>query len=479
MEPIPDYAYLWRPFAARQMINKPFQVPDRGEFVFVVDPWTRRWAIVELAACEVLRRADGRERLSAIARALGNGGASGIDVCRVAKELAGIGLLFDSQVEHERAGVPVYNHSDVVGLHIEITNACNMTCTHCYVSSGRPLPQEMSEEEILRVIDMLPPFSGKRIALSGGEPIVRKGCMDIVEYCVRHGGHHVDLYTNGRKFPRPFAERILRLNEYSAASVRVQLSLEGATSRTHDLVRGLGSFKDATESLAMFQEVGLNRSTVLFVCLTKHNIGEVGALIELAERFDVAMLVFSQWQRQGNARDTPWRSIAPTLEEWVAAGEQILAYRNERLQVYGNFYGDLNNRDDGRFCLDSPLFPKHIYFYNAFPRVTPQGEIFADQLWVDPNWILGSIRTGDDLTTCFQSPKFHGQLESMRQRVGHIPTCQTCAWVALCEAGSPGHTYAEYGHVNERDVFCESRIYWFNRYMNHQIQKTFGDVPAA
>jgi radical SAM protein with 4Fe4S-binding SPASM domain len=284
-------------------------------------------------------------------------------------------------------------------------------------------------------------------------------------------GHDVDLYTNGRKFPERFARRISEINAAGLGAVRIQLSLEGATALTHDLVRGPGAFADAMTSLDMFRRLGLAPQVVLFVCLTKSNIGDVDALIALAESSGVGMLVFSQWQRQGNAAGTPWASIAPTTDEWVAVGERLLAYSNPRLQVHGNFYGDIGNNGVGRLCLDSPLFPKHVYYFNAFPRITPQGDILADQLWVDRDWILGNVKAGDTLEGCFRSAKFHGQLEAMRARADHVEECRACEWRALCECGSAGHTYAEYGHMNAKDLFCDSRKYWFERYVAHQLEK--------
>lgn len=473
---IPSHAYAWRPFASREMI---FRELRRGgtSYYFAVDPGTQRWLIVEPAAAALLQRADGVTRLSRILRDLSRDGrAGGVSALGgLCDELLRRGLLFRSQEEHRRLSRPVYNASEVVGLHLEITNACNMTCAHCYVASGEPLPFEMSMDELRDAVDLLPPFSGKRIAVSGGEPVVRRGCMDLVEYCALERGHDVDLYTNGWKFPRKFALRVLEVNRRGRGRVRIQMSLEGATPRTHDMVRGEGAFEEALESLRMFREVGVNRDCVVFVCASKHNIHEVDDLIELCEEFDVQMLVFSQWQRQGNASDTPWSEIGPDTDAWVEAGEKILEYDGPRLQVHGNFFGDLRNDGEGRFSLDEPRFPKHVYFYNAFPRVTPQGDILADQLWVDPDWILGNVRDGDTFETCFTSSEFFGQLQRMRERTEHIPACRACTWRRLCEGGSAGHTYAEYGHMRERDVFCESRIRWFERYVEHWARVILGD----
>jgi radical SAM protein with 4Fe4S-binding SPASM domain len=471
VESIPDFAYTWRPYANEKMIYKDVERSGRTA-VFAIDPWTRRWAVLDEVARLVMERADGKRRLSEIVRELSAAGV--VSPCGslvgLAVDLREHGLVFDTKAEHKASGVPVYNAAEPSGFHIEITNGCNMTCTHCYVSSGTRLPDEMSLEEILRTIDMLPPFSGKRIAISGGEPAVRKDCGEIVEYAAVTCGHDIDLYTNGKRFPEKLARQIVAINAQGLGQVRLQVSLEGADPGMNDLVRGPGSFAETMKSFEMFRSLGLHRSAVLFVCITKANFRQIDDIIRLAEQLDVGMLVFSQWQRQGNAADTPWAAISPSVEEWVAAGEKILAYDNPRLSIHGNFFGDLNNNDVGRFSLDAPLFPKHLYYYNVFPRISPTGEVLADQLWVDPDWILGNVRE-EQLEHCFERPKFHEQLEAMRRRVDAVPECQKCEWVELCQGGSPGHTYAEYGHMNAKDLFCESRIYWFERFVDHQVDQ--------
>ena len=470
--PIPEWAYSWRPYANPDLIWIDAD-SDRGLASFVIDPWNQHWAVVREPAAKLLKRCDGLARFSQLLRDLPtNTEAPPQGYAALAEELAAAGLLFNCRDSHSASGGPVYNVSPVTGMHLEVTNACNMTCEHCYVSSGRKLSNELSLEEIKAVIDMLPPFTGKRIALSGGEPAARKDLPEIIDYCTA-AGHDVDVYTNGKKFPRALGEHVLEINRRTPRTVRIQVSLEGATAETNDAVRGRNSFKFACESLAMFRELGLQQHVVIFVCLTAHNIHEMHALVKLAEEFDVGMLVFSQWQKQGNASGIPWASIAPSIEDWVAAGEFILNYRSPRLRLFGNFFGDIGNDPVERFNLDAPLFPKHKYFYNAFPRISPTGGVWADQLWVDPSWMLGNLRESS-LQSCLETPKFYEQMQLMRDR--KIAECESCQWKLLCEGGSPGHTYAEYdGDMNHRDLFCGARVVWFERFVLHQLRRILGE----
>lgn len=471
--------YHWRPFVGRELLVIPKSHKGK-EYSCIIDTWTQRWVVAEHHAAELMVHLDGKTSVAAaVSKTMSD--ASIEQPCDgyagVLQGLIDNGLLFSNALEHRRSGHPVYNKTDLAGFHLEITNACNMSCEHCYVSSGKKLPGELELRQFKAAIDMLEPFSGKRVAISGGEPVASRDCLAIVEYCAVDCGHDVDLYTNGKKFPKKIAERIVEINRMGLGTVRLQLSLEGATAEVNDKVRGKGSFNFAMETLSYFQSIGLCRKLVIFVCLTKHNLHEVDRLIRLAENHDVEMLVFSQWQRQGNAKDTPWADIAPSTDEWVEVGEKISRYYNPRLKVFGNFYGDLNNNEIGRFSLESPVFPKHLYAYNSFPRITPEGNILADQLWVDPSWFLGNV-VNESLEKCFDSPKFYQQLADMRERVGSIPECQSCTWKNLCLGGSPGHTYAEYGHMKAKDLFCESRKYWFNKYLDHNFRTRMEEAEA-
>ncbi|MEU9375772.1 radical SAM protein [Streptomyces sp. NPDC048255] len=464
----------WRPFSNPKNIVRIESRPE-GAAVFVVDPWTQRWAILGKGSETVLALADGtrsREEIvtAAVAVAQNDHLRDPRVVDSLLDELRAAGLVFVSQAHHRSQGLPVVLETEPQGLHLEITNACNLSCVHCYVSSGEKLPNELSDEELRAVVDQLPPFSNKLIAITGGEAAVRRNALDLVEYCAVERGHNVDLYTNAYKFPKKFAERVVEINAIGAARVNLQVSLEGATPETNDPIRGKGVFEQVLKSLQMFKDLGLHRRTQLFICITKNNIHELDAMIALAERFDLAKLVFSQWEAQGNAADTPWESIAPSLEEWTAAGEKLLAYENPRLELRGNFFGDLNNARDGRYTLERSLFPKQLFAYNAFPRISPDGLIFADQLWVDEEWSLGNVRDMS-LAEAFRSEKFHQHIKEFRARAEIVDECRSCEWVELCGGGHPGHTLSEYGDMNHKDAFCDARKYWFERFVDTHVER--------
>jgi radical SAM protein with 4Fe4S-binding SPASM domain len=55
----------------------------------------------------------------------------------------------------------------------EITEACNLRCTHCEASSAIAAPNELSTDEALAVVDELAGLGCENLYLTGGEPLVR------------------------------------------------------------------------------------------------------------------------------------------------------------------------------------------------------------------------------------------------------------------------------------------------------------------
>ena len=69
-------------------------------------------------------------------------------------------------------------------LRISVTDKCNLRCTYCMPADGvEDLTHEevLSFEEILRVVKAMVPLGVKKIKLTGGEPLVRKNLVYLVE----------------------------------------------------------------------------------------------------------------------------------------------------------------------------------------------------------------------------------------------------------------------------------------------------------
>ncbi len=86
-------------------------------------------------------------------------------------------------------------------LRISVTDRCDLRCTYCMPAEGVPPLQHseiLSYEEILRIVKLLAQLGVKKVRLTGGEPLVRKGLASLVSKIKEIGGiEWVVLTTNG------------------------------------------------------------------------------------------------------------------------------------------------------------------------------------------------------------------------------------------------------------------------------------------
>ena len=69
----------------------------------------------------------------------------------------------------------------------ELTYGCNLACVHCLSSSGRRDPDELSTAEAERVIDELAAMQVFYVNIGGGEPLVRRDFLGLLDHAVTSG----------------------------------------------------------------------------------------------------------------------------------------------------------------------------------------------------------------------------------------------------------------------------------------------------
>lgn len=107
-------------------------------------------------------------------------------------------------------------------LRISITERCNLRCTYCMPSEGidlTPNHKLLSSEEILRLARLFVSQGVTKIRLTGGEPTVRKDCVELVEELGKlrsMGLKEIAMTSNGialwRKLDRMVAGGLTHLN---------------------------------------------------------------------------------------------------------------------------------------------------------------------------------------------------------------------------------------------------------------------------
>ena len=126
------------------------------------------------------------------------------------------------------------------------TNRCNLACTGCYANSAAQA-DELTWGEANSVVAQARELGMPFIAISGGEPFMWPGLLDLVE---QNSDIMFLIYTNGTLITPANARRMAR-----SANVAPALSVEGGREET-DGRRGNGVYAALERAFACLREAG-------------------------------------------------------------------------------------------------------------------------------------------------------------------------------------------------------------------------------
>ncbi|NPA38978.1 MAG: heme b synthase [Thermodesulfobacteria bacterium] len=159
----------------------------------------------------------------------------------------------------------------------EITRSCNLDCIHCRAAASKgPYENELTTEEILRIMHEIKEVGNPVIILTGGEPLLREDVFFIAKKAVELGFKPV-LATNGTLINDEIAKQIKE-----SGIARVSISLDGASAEAHDNFRHMpGAFEGAIRGIKTLKkhEIPFQINTTI----TKQNLEEIPKVHELAK----------------------------------------------------------------------------------------------------------------------------------------------------------------------------------------------------
>lgn len=162
---------------------------------------------------------------------------------------------------------------------LELTRACDLACRHCRAESAPdPEPDELSTDEVLRVIDDLASLGSPRphLVFTGGDPLKREDLSLFVEHAATAG---LAVAVSPAGTPRASTSRLRALREAGARAV--SLSLDGGSRVAQDAFRGVsGSFGWTVAAARASREVGLRLQVNTTVCTdTVHELPAIARLV--------------------------------------------------------------------------------------------------------------------------------------------------------------------------------------------------------
>jgi GTP 3',8-cyclase len=146
-------------------------------------------------------------------------------------------------------------HRPISYLRVSVTDRCNLRCVYCMPPQGVP-PRKHDEilrfEEIERIVRAAAALGISKVRLTGGEPLVRLGIVDLVGMLARIPGiDDLTMTTNGILLERYVAEL------KNAGLGRVNVSLDTLQEAKYATITRGGKLGDALAGIEAAQRVGL------------------------------------------------------------------------------------------------------------------------------------------------------------------------------------------------------------------------------
>jgi len=338
------------------------------------------------------------------------------------------------------------------------TNACNLRCKHCYQDASKPAFDELTTQEALKAVDKMAEAGVAYIAMSGGEPLVRKDFFEVASR-IKDNELAFSLATNGTLLTKENVRKLVELN-----CLFIQISLDGATPEVHNSFRGGESFERTIQGIMNAIESGITVGVA--TTITKHNIDEAFRIIDLAERLGVDIFMHYNFIPTGRGKDIVELDLSPEEREYLLTRMASEIYKRDlSLLSTAPQYSRVCSQYSTFSLTHFDTFSKEnkdVGFLAEFVGGCGTGRLYCG---LQPNGdiipcvfipiVVGNIKSDDFLDIWHNSEVFR----KIRDRKS-FEGCGTCKYVNIC-GGCRARAFGYYGNLQAPDPGCIiNKKYW-------------------
>ena len=317
-------------------------------------------------------------------------------------------LMSEMNEKALRLGVPL-------SVHLDVTYRCNERCVHCYLDHDDH--GEMTMSEIKDVLLQMSEAGVFFLSLSGGEVMMRRDFLEIVEYA-RSLMFNVKVKTNAVMIGPAEAKRFRQLGVE-----QIQISVYSHRAEVHDAITKLpGSLKRTLAAIKLLKSEGL-KVTMANVLMTV-NMHDSDGVAALARELGA------------------WYTLDPTITPKMDGDVSVLSLRAPSSALQKVFHDESLVGNVEEFC--SPPSSPGEAVMDGLPcsaghsacYISPYGDVYPCVQFPLPS---GNVRRQKFLDIWKNSEQLK-EVRSIRAR--DLPVCSTCAHVGTCTR-CPGLAYME------------------------------------
>ena len=171
----------------------------------------------------------------------------------------------------------------ILSLRITLTNRCNVNCLYCHHDGMVKSKDEMTADELYTICKIAKKIGVRKIRLSGGEPLLKKDIVEIVERIASLDFKDISMTTNG-----------ILLGKYAqdlkdAGLDRVNVSLDTLNRETFEFITKKDYLEDAKNGILKAVEVGLYPVKINMVIMKDINQNEIKDMFEFCKENDIVL----------------------------------------------------------------------------------------------------------------------------------------------------------------------------------------------
>jgi GTP 3',8-cyclase len=207
-------------------------------------------------------------------------------------------------------------------LRVSITDRCNYKCVYCRTGTVGAQYPELKIDEYLRLIGLFVGLGITKVRLTGGEPLLRHGLVDLVKELAamrtRDGGRlDLALTTNGHLLEDMAAPL------KAAGLDRVTVSMDAVEAAVFErITRVPGSFNTVLRGVRAARAAGLTPLKINCVLLRTFNDNQIEGFARFAREEGVVVRFIEFMPLEEGRLWTP--EIVVTLKEIVERIERVL-----------------------------------------------------------------------------------------------------------------------------------------------------------